>query len=90
VIQELVASQPVNIREEKLMSCYTNAVLTVIAVALIALVFENGLPLARAQSGLPPIMRVIICDPHNQTTCAAVGPASYGNQSYSVLTRTEK
>ncbi|WP_122984881.1 hypothetical protein [Paraburkholderia hospita] len=53
------------------MSRYTNAVLTVIAVALVALVVENAVSQARAQS-TSTIMRVAICDPKNVNECAHV------------------
>lgn len=64
------------------MNRYTNIVLTVIAVSLVALVFENATPLARADSGL---MRVALCDPIIIDRCASVGIKSDGTDTLSPL-----
>jgi hypothetical protein len=58
--------------KEDAMNRYTNVVLTVIAVALVALVFENATSLAHADPG---ITRVALCDPTNNR-CASVGSYS--------------
>jgi hypothetical protein len=54
------------------MSRYTNAVLTVIAGALVALVVQNAIGRAEAQS-TPPLTRVMICDAQYPSRCASVG-----------------
>jgi len=64
------------------MNRYTNVVLTVIAVALVALVFENATSLAHADPG---IARVALCDPTNNR-CASVGSYSTaGNTFFPIL-----
>lgn len=69
------------------MSRYTNAVLTVIAAALVALVVENAVSQARAQS-TTAITRVLICDAQNTSKCASVGSVttSSGITYYPLLT----
>jgi len=55
---------------ESAMNSYTNAALTVIAFALVALVVENAISPARAQ--FPSPMRVVICDASDISKCATV------------------
>jgi hypothetical protein len=62
------------------MNRYTNAVLTVIAVALVALAIENGTSLARADSG---ITHVAICNSSEPQRCASVG--SYKDNGYPLM-----
>lgn len=54
------------------MSRYTNAVLTVIAGALVVLVIQNAVGRAEAQSP-STVTRVMICDAQNTSRCASVG-----------------
>lgn len=49
---------------------YTKVILTVIAIALSASVFQNSFGSAVAQNG---VQRVVICDYKQTTTCARVG-----------------
>jgi hypothetical protein len=50
-------------------SLYTKAVLTVIAVALVALVLQNAIPGSQAQSR---IQKVAICNAEDPDHCAAI------------------
>jgi hypothetical protein len=56
------------------MNRYTNGVLTVIAIALVALVIENGITEVRAQPK-PTTSHIAICDPTDSGNCVRV---SYG------------
>jgi|GEM_PF-2184954 len=60
------------------MSHYTNAVLTVIAGALVALVIQNAVGRAQAQPS-SQVMRVMVCDPQNTSRCASVGTVTPPN-----------
>jgi hypothetical protein len=76
---------------ETMMSCFTNAILTVIAVALVALVVENAIPLAHAQQ--PIIGKVVICDAMDSSKCASLrsfsSPSGYSIY-YSLITTPAK
>jgi SNF family Na+-dependent transporter len=59
---------------------YTKAMMTVIAISLVALVVQNLIPASNAQSG---IQKVIICDPSDARNCAKLWPfRSGGNDTY--------
>ena len=52
------------------MNRYTNAVLTVIAIALVTLAIENGVTEVRAQS--LSVSHTAICDVNNSDNCVRV------------------
>ncbi len=60
---------------------YTKCILTVIAVALVATVFQNFMSTAVAQN---EIQRVAICNIDNPNYCALVRPSNRGEPSISV------
>jgi hypothetical protein len=65
------------------MNRYTNAVLTVIAVALVALVVENAIPLARAQTS--GVQHVAICDPYVPSNCANIRGTSESGYNFNAI-----
>jgi hypothetical protein len=72
------------------MTRFTNTVLTVIAVALVALVVENAIPLAHAQ---PIVGKVVICDATELSKCASLRSYSAPGEfptHYSLMTTPAK
>ena len=73
------------------MNRVTNLVLTVIAVALVALAIENAIPLVHAQPQI--VGKVAICDPTNTSICASLRPFSAPGAYptyYSLVTTSSK
>lgn len=54
---------------------YTKIVLTIIAASLVALVAQNAMKPAIAQTGTLPLQKVVLCDFDNH--CAGVGHTDY-------------
>lgn len=67
---------------------YTKALLTVIAISLVALVVQNLVPPSNAQSG---VQRVVICDPADTRNCAKLWPfRSMGVDTYALQVVTTR
>lgn len=61
---------------------YTKATLTIIAVALVAIVVQNSVGPVGAQTG---VQRVVICDAADTTRCATVAERHYGGSRFGFL-----